>query len=223
MNQAALGFRVHSGWTSLVALALEDGVPMVVLRHRPHLVKTFTFEFRQPYHTAEKVERSEAQGVISRIQAEARSLAYQAIRSVEKKLLTEGYAIKCCGLLLASGKPLPSLAQILESHALIHTADGELFRNALVHACKRCGLEIITVKERELISLSAEELGLEAEEMKRRLAELGTGLGPPWTLDEKLASLIAWFSLARQFPKKSPKQNRGALERRDLVGVPRVR
>ena len=198
MDQAALGFRVHSGWTSLVAIALEDGSPIVLLRQRPHLVKTFTYEFRQPYHTAEKVPRSDAQGVIARIQAEARSLAYTAIRSIQKKLRTEGYELKYCGLLLASGRQLPSLAQILKSHALIHTADGELFRNVLLHASKRSGVEIFTAKESELMQCSAEELGLQPEEIKDRLADLGVGLGPPWTQDEKLASLIAWMSLAKR-------------------------
>lgn len=202
MNQAALGFRAHSGWISLVAIALEDGSPIVLLRQRPHLVKTFTYEFRQPYHTAEKVPKSEARGVISRIQAEARGLAYNAIRSIQKRLRTEGYELKYCGLLLASGRPLPSLAQILESHALIHTADGELFRNVLIHASERCKLEIFTAKESELMLRSAEELGLEPEEIKHRLADLGMGLGPPWTQDEKLASLIAWISLAMRLAGK---------------------
>lgn len=208
MNQAALGFRAHSGWTSLVAIALEDSSPIVLLRQRPHLVKIFTYEFRQPYHTAEKVPRSESRGVISRIQAEARGMAYSAIRSVQKKLLTEGYELKYCGLLLASGRPLPSLKQILESHALIHTADGELFRNVLLHACKRCGIETFTAKESELMGQSAEELGLQPEEIKRRLADLGIGLGPPWTLDEKLASLIAWISLARRHSRKNDRKTK---------------
>jgi hypothetical protein len=196
MNQAALGFRAHSGWTSLVAISLEEGFPMVLLRQRPHLVKTFTFEFRQPYHTAEKRPRAEAQGIISRIRTEAQGLAYKAIHSVQTRLLTEGYVLKCCGLLLASGRALPSLPQILESHALIHTADGELFRHALIHASERCGLETFTVKERELVDKSSDALRLQPGQIGRRLAGLGVGLGPPWTQDEKLAALMAWISLA---------------------------
>ncbi len=204
MNQAALGFRVHSGWTSLVAISLEDGSPMVLLRQRPQLVKTFTYEFRQPYHTAEKVPRSESQrGVISRSQAETRGLSYHAIRSVQKRLLTEGYVgsstAVCC---LPPADKLASLPKILESHALIHTADGELFRHALLQASQRCGLEMFTAKENEVMLQSAKELGLEPEAIKRRLADLGTGLGPPWTLDEKLAALVAWISLARRLSRK---------------------
>src|SRR5579863_10537995 len=108
MNQAALGFRAHSGWTSLVAISLEDGSPMVLLRQRPHLVKTFTYEYRQPYHTAEKAPRAEARGIVSHIRTEARGLAYKAIHSVKENLLPQGYEVKRCGLLLASGRPLPS-------------------------------------------------------------------------------------------------------------------
>jgi len=196
MNQAALGFRAHSGWTSLVAISLEEGSPMVILRQRPHLVKTFTYAFRQPYHTAEKAPRGEAGGIISRARAEARGLAYKAIHSVQTELQAQGYRLKCCGVLLASGRALPSLPQILESHALIHTADGELFRRALIHASERCGLEMFTVKERELVDRSSDALRIQPGEMRRRLASLGVGLGPPWTQDEKLAALIAWISLA---------------------------
>jgi hypothetical protein len=217
MNQAALGFRAHSGWTSLVAVAIEDGCPMVLLRQRPHLVKTFTFEFRQPYHTAEKVPRSEARGVIARIRTEARGLAYKAIRSVQQKLLAEGYELCCSALLLASGRTLPSLPKILESHALIHTADGELFRNAVVNASERCGLATFSAKESGLISMSAEVLRLQPEEIRHRLTQLGIGLGPPWTQDEKLAALIAWLSLVRSSPEPRA-QNKAAAPR-----APRLR
>ena len=137
MRHAALGFRVHSGWTALVAISLDQGFPQVLLRQRPHLVATFTYEFRQPYHTAEKRPASEARSVISHARADARRLAYQTIHSVETSLQERGYEIHCSGLLLASGKQLPALSQILASHALIHTADGELFREALFHAQAR--------------------------------------------------------------------------------------
>ena len=134
MKQAAVGFRAHSGWTALVAISLEESSPQVLLRQRPHLVKTFTYEFRQPYHSAEKSPPAEAHGIISRARTDARQLAYQALHSVQTSLQQHDYELKRCSLLLASGRPLPALPQILSSHALIHTADGELFREALIHA-----------------------------------------------------------------------------------------
>ena len=35
MKQVALGFRAHSGWTALVAISLEEDLPLVILRERP--------------------------------------------------------------------------------------------------------------------------------------------------------------------------------------------
>jgi hypothetical protein len=211
MKHAAVGFRAHSGWTALIAISLEDGSPRVLLRARPHLVNTFTFEFRQPYHTAERRPPAEAHDIISRGRAEAEELACQAILSAQTSLKNQGYELKSCGLLLASGKPLPDLARILASHALIHTADGELFREALRHAAARCGLEVFTVKESDLYDRASRTLGLEKNEAVRRLVLIGQALGPPWTQDEKLSALVGWLSLvhpaspspeAREIPSK---------------------
>jgi hypothetical protein len=195
MNQVALGLRAHSGWTALVALTLEQGIPQVLLRERPHLVKTFTYEFRQPYHTARKGSPDEAREFISRVRAEARSLAWQAISTARLNFQRQGYELKRCGLLLTSGKPLPDIPQILASHALIHTADGELFREALVHACTRCGLETFKAPESGLFERASQTLQRKGDELGRCLVHLGAGVGSPWTQDEKMAALIAWLSL----------------------------
>jgi hypothetical protein len=197
MQQAALGFRAHSGWTTLVATAIQEGSPHVLVRERPQLVKTFTYEFRQPYHTAKRKPAADAADFVARMRAEARALAHQAISSVQGALQRQSYELRYCSLLLSSSKPLPGLPQILASHALIHTADGELFRNSLLHAGESCGLETFTVRESELFDRASHGLQLPREELVRRVIQLGTRLGPPWTQDEKLATLAAWLSLAR--------------------------
>jgi hypothetical protein len=198
MKHAALGLRTHSGWTALVAMSLEGGSPQVLLRARPHLVNTFTREFRQPYHTAEKAPPAESRDIIARARAESEELACQAIVSTQTRLQYVGYELKNCGLLLASGKPLPDLKRILASHALIHTAEGELFREALLSGAARCGLELLSVKESEIFDRASRTLGLGKDEVVRRLALLGQGIGPPWTQDEKLSALVAWLSLVRR-------------------------
>src|SRR6266568_3335884 len=118
-KQATLGFRVHSGWTALVAVCLEKGAPVVLARERVHLVETFTYEFRQPYHTAEKLLLGQARDFIERVRDEARRLAHRAIHGLQSDLQKQGIALKSCGLLLASGRPLPELEKILGSHALM--------------------------------------------------------------------------------------------------------
>jgi hypothetical protein len=195
MRRAAIGFRAHSGWTALVAISLEEDSPRVLLRQRPHLVKNFTFEFRQPYHSAERISPAEGRSFVSFVRVEAKSLAYRAIRSAQTSLRQQDYELRHCALLLASGRPLPSLPQILASHALIHSADGELFREALLHASKRCGIETFTTKEADLLERASHALRLQPEELVRRLVNLGAELGSPWTQDERFAALAAWLSL----------------------------
>lgn len=195
MNQAAIGLRAHSGWTAMVAIALEEGSPWVLWRGRPHLVESFTFEFRQPYHTAEKRPFDEAHGLITRARDEATRLARNAISKVQMRAADIGCDLTSCDLLLASGRPLPSLERILASHAFIHTADGVLFREALVAAAKSRGLQVFTIKESELVASAARELGMTPDAVLRRVARLGSELGPPWAQDEKLAALAAWMAL----------------------------
>ena len=195
LKQAAVGFRVHSGWSAVVAVSLEKGAPIVLARQRIHLVETFTYEFRQPYHTAEKMLAGQAREFISRMMAEARRLSYRAIRELESRTQEQGVKLTRCGLLLASGRALPELDKILASHALIHTADGELFREGILHAIARCGLEDFRVKEKELLDRAGRMLRIKPNALMRRVTELGRSVGSPWSQDEKLATLAAWLAL----------------------------
>jgi len=195
-KQAALGFRVHSGWTALVAVCIDRGSPAVLARQRVHLVETFTYEFRQPYHTAEKMQPGQACEFIERVRDEARCLAYGAIGEIQSDLQEKGLKLTRCGLLLASGRPLPGLEKILASHALIHTADGELFREALLHASARCGLWELRIKEKELLDRAGQVLCLKSTGLMGRVTELGRPFGSPWSQDEKFATLAAWLALA---------------------------
>jgi hypothetical protein len=196
MKHAALGFRVHSGWTALVAVGVTKGSPLALARERTHLVETFTYEFRQPYHTAKKMSRDEARAFISGVQKEARRLAFQTIRGFRARLQAQGFQLVRCGLLLSSGRPLPGLSQVLASHALIHSADSELFREAILHASSRCGVEAIKVKEKDLLSSASQALHLKASDIHSRVKDLGRPVGSPWSQDEKFASLVAWLALA---------------------------
>ena len=168
----------------------------MLARQRVHLVETFTYEFRQPYHTAEKILGGQAREFIARMQAEARVLACRAIRELASRTQEQGVKLTRCGLLLASGRPLPALEKILASHALIHTADGELFREAIAHGCERSGLKMESIKERALLERAGTGLHLKTTELMRRVTDLGKPLGSPWSQDEKFATLAAWLALA---------------------------
>jgi len=196
MNRAAIGFRVHSGWAAMVAVSLEDGVPIVLQRRKLLLVGTFSYTFRQPYHTAEKMPLGDAAEFVRGVETESRELALSGLRALEKELDSADYKVRGCALLLASGRKLPEFEKVLASHALIHTADGELFREAIRHCCARAKLPLTAIKERELLAAASKRLNKRPEFLNRQVAALGKSIGPPWTQDEKLATLAAWLTLA---------------------------
>lgn len=195
MKQAAVGFRVHSGWSAMVAVCVERGVPRVLARERAQLVEAFTYQFRQPYHTAEKLPLEEAREFVRGVEKESQKLAYRAIRGLQTELQKQGIELTRCSILLASGKALPSFENILASHALIHTADGELFREAVSNAAKRCDLEVVGIKEKELLDCARQTLRVQPAVLLRRATELGKPIGSPWSQNEKLATLAAWLAL----------------------------
>ena len=71
-----------------------------------------------------------------------------------------------------------------------------MFRDVLAAAGRHHDLPVLAVRERELMARCTADLGLSADRIVHRLAELGRALGPPWRQDEKLATLAAWLALA---------------------------
>jgi hypothetical protein len=197
VQDAAVGFRVHSGWTAAVVVCGPLDGPVVVDRRKIQLVKTFSYTFRQPYHTAEKMERPDAVKFIRGVKSEAKRLAVSSLRLLQAETAEGAFRITRGALLLASGRVLPALEHILGSHALIHTADGELFRDVLRAACGLCDLPVEGIKEKELFAVASKTLRVQPTVLKQRIAALGKALGPPWTQDEKFAALGAWLTLAR--------------------------
>jgi hypothetical protein len=193
---AAIGWRVHSGWASQIALAGPLRAPAVLERRRVELVDPAGPGAAQPYHAARLLPLDEAERWISRCRESTLRLARQALQATGHDLRRQGYRAVACGLLDSSARPLPAFAAVLASHALVHTAEGELFRDALAAAARADGLPVARLRERDLAGRCAAMPGITPEHIRRHLAELGTILGPPWRQDEKLATLAAWLALA---------------------------
>jgi hypothetical protein len=195
MGKAALGLRAHSGWAALVAVSGTRGSIEVVDRRRIELSASKRPGPRQPYHEAEGQKLEKARQIVARYAEEAARLASEGFRAVLADLKTRGHEVVGCGLLLASGRPLPDLESILASHALIHSADGELFREAIADGAKRHRLNLVRVREKEVVGEAASRLRLEPAALQSRVAALGKTVGPPWTQDQKLAAIAAWLAL----------------------------
>jgi hypothetical protein len=173
---AAIGFRAHSGWAAAVAITGSPDAPVAAMRRRIEM------GLAQPYHAAVSLEIGEAHQLIAECAARAASMAAAGLRGMIEDLRPLGLHVTGCGLLLASGRPLPALEGILRSHALIHTAEGEHFRDALRAAVGACGLRLTTVKEHDL-------------EIDPLCAAMGKSMGPPWGQDQKLSSMVGWLAL----------------------------
>ena len=196
--ELVLGFRAHSGWAAVVAVAVSGGKPSVLERCRMETADAAIQGSRQPYHAAERLSFREAESLIQVCRESSARLAADAVHALVARLARGGHRVAGTSILFASGRPLPDLAAILQSHALIHAAEGEFFREVLVGASERCSLPVTRVNEREVWDRGGAALRSSAADLQRIIGELGRWLGPPWRQDEKLASLAAWIALAER-------------------------
>jgi hypothetical protein len=196
MKRAALGFRMHSGWGVLVAVS-GDGDSLEILdRKRIVVTDPTTPGANQPYHYAANLGVQESESHIAKCAAVSERLALGAIEQVVRELDGRDYQIAGAALLLASGRPLPSFPKILASHPLIHTAEGEFFRNSIKNACQRLEISVEAIRERELEQRAKAAFGNSAGGVQRRIATAGSSIGPPWTKDHKAAALAALIVLS---------------------------
>jgi hypothetical protein len=196
MKRTALGVRMHSGWGVLVAVS-GDADLVEVVRRRIVTLDSGLPGANQPYHYAAKLGLPEAERHLATCAAASERLALAEVEKVIRELDERHYRVVGSAVLMASGRPLPSLAKILAAHPLIHTAEGEFFRNVASKACERLGISVMAIRERELARRVEEAFGNAASRVQSRISSLGRSIGPPWTKDHKSAALAASLILAR--------------------------
>jgi hypothetical protein len=194
---SALGFRVHSGWAALVAVAEPRDAPRVIDRRRLELIDPKTHGAQQPYHAAKEMKLADAEAFLKQRTTATLATATASLQDVVSELAGKGYAVAGACVLLGSGRPAGDLAVTLRSHAMIHTAEGQFFRNALQNACQSCAVPLLGVKEKELVSRAADDIRISPAELHRRISNAGKIIGPPWRQDEKLSTLAGWLALAK--------------------------
>src|ERR1700736_459100 len=198
MKCGAIGVRMHSGWGALVAVSSSAGTVEVIDRRRITITTPGTPGANQPYHFAESLELPEAEKFLGNCFAASKRLALAAVRDLLGELRRRQYRVIGSAVLLASGRPLPPLSKILASHALIHAAEGEFFREAFSKACEGLDLSVTGFRERNLDECVQATFGKAATRMWQQISTLGRSLGPPWTKDQKTAALVALIVLANK-------------------------
>jgi len=177
---AAAGLRVHSGWAACTVVAASGGAIEVIERRILHVIDPAMKGAKQPYHYIESLPLETARGHLDRCAALSGGMALDALTALVRDLAARGHALERVAVLQASGRPLPELEKILASHALIHTAEGEFFRDIFRNACRALQLAVANIREREVVEVKA----------------LRRPDSPPWAQDQKFAAFAACGVLA---------------------------
>ena len=122
------------------------------------------------------------------------SMSLNALPSIPSMLCT--VSVPAIVAICAEPHSIPGdLATVLANHTLIHTAEGELYREALEEAAEWLGLPVLQVRAKRVGAAVAEQLGMATDRQQAVLAALGKELGPPWRADHKQATLLAAMAL----------------------------
>jgi hypothetical protein len=181
----------------MVVLGGSAAAPELLTRSRVQLIDDRDPESKQPYHAVEFLCVEEATGRLDGYMAVATGRAHDCIRTQSEELKRRGIAIRTVGIIDSSSRKQVSLPAILASHALIHAADGDHYRNALSVAAEQCRLQVCRIPAKGLEEHARQCLRLPVDRMLETVENLGVGKGPPWGADQKKAALLAWTLLAR--------------------------
>jgi hypothetical protein len=189
---AALGFRVKSGWATAVLITGSIRSPHLFERRAIDLCDPAVPESRQPYHAAMGTLQVD-ETKVNRL----RKVVVLATNSSVTRLLAEyrnaGYLIRSASLIVGSEI---DPATITNPHIRAHALEGQLFRTVLQDALQSCGLATTIIVERRLYTRAAKVLKLSEAELRRSATTLGKEVEGPWRADEKCAALAAWMGLA---------------------------
>ena len=198
MIPAALGFRAHTGWAAVVAVAGPARDPDVILSRRIELADPPLPESAQVYHAAAELPPAAAEKLVRETTERACSRATAALRAIVAELGAAGRRAVASGIVGSHARLPSTVADIVRSHALIHSAEGHLYREALASASQACDLAVLGIPAKELSGHATRAIALSAAVLRTRISEAGRAVGRPWAQDQKESMLIAWVALVSQ-------------------------
>jgi hypothetical protein len=193
-RRAALGISPHTGWAAVVAVSGSRLAPTVVAKHRIDMATTF--EKGAVYHAGQALPLIRAEALIRTSEQTFTSLARDSLAGLAAELRGRGLEPIASAILAGGDRPLPPLEKILRSHALVHAAEGDLYRRVLALASEACAIPAALVSARDLRRRVAGASGLPEDRVDALLAELGKASGKPWARDQREAALAGWLALA---------------------------
>lgn len=192
-SSAVLGFRPHTYWTAAIALAGEPQSPRVLQRRR---IDFASGDERGVYHRIETMAADAAEAWIARVWSACEADARRGVGELIKDLADRGVTLGVAVVPIGRAKAPDRWEDIIKSHSHMHAAEGDFYRGVVASACTNLGLEVRRVVERDLPGQVGKRLRIDGPALALQLKSFGAALGPPWTEDQKLATLAAWSCLA---------------------------
>ena len=192
--RAVLGCSLHTGWAETVAVGGSPADPEVLRRYRITLVDEALP--RQVFHAAAGLPAAPADALVRQVERSAREAAERELVAARDALLSEGHQLAGVAL-CAEPRDVPTDTQrIVANHTLIHSAEGELYREALEAAAEWLALPVLQVGPKRVAGEVTQRLGLSTSRQGLLVADLRRRVGPPWRADHKQATLLALVALA---------------------------
>lgn len=191
-KHAAIGFRDHTGWAIAVVLSGPVGSPKFIHRERMELI---ALELpRQVFHAV--AEQGADRSLIADVSDAARRRTADELGRLLEQLSEQHIRVETAAIPAGTRGVPGSLDAILASHAMLHAAEGELYRDCLADAAASLGLRTTRFAPKELLSAAASVIGKSPDELQSRTSSMGRLIGPPWQKDHREAATAAWLGLA---------------------------
>ena len=201
-RNVVLGVRGQRGGAVVVAVAMENAEPRIVMSRFLATAPEGDRMAMEPYHAAAEMPRlkdgtasSAAKALVAEGRKRQEALAIGGLREISTILKGQGYAAdEACLLVNRAGWMDDLLAYSLMDPGHPPVAEGLAVREALRVAFKKLRLDVSEMDEKSLPDLASQVLGLTAGAIEVRLKELGASAGRPWRKEQKIACLAAWVT-----------------------------
>src|SRR5713226_4761976 len=194
MNEAALGFRVKSGW-AMVVLVSASSPPVVIDRRRIDLSDPAVPDSAQPFHAGLDLAKAPGAKVVARLVRCVERSSERAIAELIKPYRAGGHRIVGAGIVVGSTVDPQS---IRNDHIRAHAEEGRLFRVVIEDALKLSRLAFSVTREKDLMSKATKALGISEGKLRADLTTMGKAVDGPWRAEEKAATLAGWMELVRR-------------------------
>jgi hypothetical protein len=190
--EVALGFKPHTGWAVAVMVGGDARKPVVFDRCRVTLCPPDLP--RQVYHHAQSLTPARAVRAVVDVE-DAVDIASDLVLGELAERATFHGELVAVGI-VGEPRSVPDLKHVLASHALLHLAEGELYRGALDDAAHERGLAVSLTSHKETIGRASASLGVSSSALEATLTGLRRELGAPWQADHRAAAAAALVALA---------------------------